>query len=84
MCANEWILFESLLVFKSVEICRFLVFLVDLFRYGVQCFEVVCELRLICRLLPRACWLCRVWNVGCLRAENCLPRLSFYRCLISF
>ncbi|PNX98042.1 hypothetical protein L195_g021282 [Trifolium pratense] len=36
------ILFESLLVSKSVEICRFLVFLVDLFRVGVHCFEVVC------------------------------------------
>ncbi|PNY08834.1 hypothetical protein L195_g005371 [Trifolium pratense] len=30
----------------------FLVFLVDLFRVGVHCFEVVCELRLFCRLLP--------------------------------
>ncbi|PNX91301.1 hypothetical protein L195_g047431, partial [Trifolium pratense] len=37
-----WILFESLLVSKSVEICRFLVFLVDLFCVGVHCFEVVC------------------------------------------
>ncbi|MCI66867.1 hypothetical protein A2U01_0088125, partial [Trifolium medium] len=33
--------------------CRFLVFQVDLFRVGVHFFEVVCELRLVCRLLPR-------------------------------
>ncbi|PNY03763.1 nuclear pore complex protein Nup205-like protein [Trifolium pratense] len=33
-----WILFESLLVSKSVEICRFLVFLVDLFCVDVSLF----------------------------------------------
>ncbi|MCI49242.1 hypothetical protein A2U01_0070486, partial [Trifolium medium] len=31
-----------------VEICRFLVHLVDLYRVGVDCLEVICELRLVC------------------------------------
>jgi hypothetical protein len=35
-------------VSKSVEIYRFLVYLVDLYCVDVDCFEVVCELRLIC------------------------------------
>ncbi|PNX59360.1 hypothetical protein L195_g059651 [Trifolium pratense] len=48
----RWILFESLLVSKSVEICRVLVCLVDLYCVSVHCFEVVFELRLFYRLLP--------------------------------
>ncbi|MCI34402.1 hypothetical protein A2U01_0055621, partial [Trifolium medium] len=44
-----WILFEYLLVSKSIEICRFLVYLIDLYHVGVDCLEVVCELRLICQ-----------------------------------
>ncbi|MCH95504.1 hypothetical protein A2U01_0016483, partial [Trifolium medium] len=39
------ILFESLLVSKFVEICRFLVYVVDLYRVGVNRLEVVYELR---------------------------------------
>ncbi|PNX57401.1 hypothetical protein L195_g058676, partial [Trifolium pratense] len=35
-------------VSKSVEICRFLVFLVDHFRVGVHYFEGVFKLRLVC------------------------------------
>jgi hypothetical protein len=35
-------------VSKSVEICMFFEYLVDLYRVGVDCLEVVCELRLIC------------------------------------
>jgi hypothetical protein len=37
---------------KSVEICRFLVYLVDLFRVGIDGLEVVCELRLTCLGFP--------------------------------
>jgi hypothetical protein len=33
---------------KHVEICRFFVYLVDLFRIGADCLEVVCELKLVC------------------------------------
>ncbi|MCH83670.1 hypothetical protein A2U01_0004496, partial [Trifolium medium] len=36
--ASPGILFESLLVSESVEICRFLVYLVDFYRVGVDCF----------------------------------------------
>jgi hypothetical protein len=35
-------------VSKSVEICRFFVCLIDFYRIGINCLEVVCELRLIC------------------------------------
>ncbi|KAK2356762.1 hypothetical protein QL285_094089 [Trifolium repens] len=39
-------LFESLKVFKSVEICRSL-YLDEPYCVGVDCLEAVCELRLI-------------------------------------
>jgi hypothetical protein len=39
------------LVSESVEICRFLMYLVNLYRIGVDCFEAVCKLRLICLVL---------------------------------
>jgi hypothetical protein len=35
-------------VFKSVEICRFLMYLVELYHISVDCLEVVCKPRLIC------------------------------------
>jgi hypothetical protein len=34
-------------VSKSIEVYRFLVYLVDLYRVDFDCLEVVCELRLI-------------------------------------
>ncbi|MCI46084.1 hypothetical protein A2U01_0067324, partial [Trifolium medium] len=39
---------DSLTASKSVEICRFFVYLVDLYSVGVDCLETDCELRLIC------------------------------------
>jgi hypothetical protein len=35
-------------VSKSVEICKFLMYLVDLYHIIVDCLEVVCKPRLIC------------------------------------
>ncbi|PNX81454.1 hypothetical protein L195_g037473 [Trifolium pratense] len=60
--------------FWVLEVLRwwFLVFLVDLFRIGVHCFEVVCELRLFCRLLPCVCWLCR--RMDCRVSSSWVPR----------
>jgi hypothetical protein len=42
------ILFQSLFMSKSIEICRFLRILVDLYRIGVDCLDVVWVLILIC------------------------------------
>jgi hypothetical protein len=44
---NMLFLLESLLVSKSVEICRFLIYMVNLYRVGFDCLEVICELSLI-------------------------------------
>jgi hypothetical protein len=40
--------FESVMISKSVEICRFFLYSVGLFRVGVDCLKVNCELELIC------------------------------------
>jgi hypothetical protein len=39
------ILLESLLMSKYVENCRFLVYMADIYRVSVECFEVVYEVR---------------------------------------
>jgi hypothetical protein len=43
-----WLFFESLMVFRSAEICRFLGIWLAFFRVGVDCLEVDYMLRLIC------------------------------------
>jgi hypothetical protein len=45
------LIFDSLTVFKSVEICKFFLYLVELYRTSINCLETVCKLGLIC-LVP--------------------------------
>jgi hypothetical protein len=40
-------LFESLMISKSVEICRSL-YLIDLYHFGVDCFDAFYVLKVIC------------------------------------